>query len=248
MVKLPALYGLLFVLSGSAPLLAAESCTRPLTTVLNMNEPVHACMAGWLKNLFARANCQLHIHSGVDTSTRRRLLEVENGRFDFITGTTPLPERDHYGRFTRIYGIERTLLYVRSEDRERWPIRTFCDDSMRQLRVLGPAQGWYGARWQAVRDGAACGQVAYYAGTALQARELLLKDRADVLVAPEWMMLNADAGMRAQLQVLDVIVASEPVALMFSRRTVNVADVEHLDQVMQTLLNETGAPCDLGAP
>ncbi len=248
MAKLFVLLCLLFVLPRSALLNAAESCSRPLTTVLNMNEPVHVCMADWLKKLFARANCQLQIRSGVDTSTRRRLLEVENGRFDFITGTTPLPERDHYAYFTRVYGIERTLLYVRSEDHQRWPIRAPCDDSMRQLRVLGPAQGWYGASWQAVRDGAACGQVSYYSGTALQARELLLKDRTDVLVAPDWMMLNADAAMRAQVQALDVVVAREPVALMFSRRTVDAGDVAHLDQAMQALLKESGAPCALGTP
>ncbi|WP_430475126.1 substrate-binding periplasmic protein [Thalassospira lucentensis] len=165
---------------------------------------------------------------------KRALLELEQGHLDILPSASITPERQVYALFSQPYRNEVSGLVVRKEDEGRFLLQTIDDIILYDMK-LGHVRGAY--------RGELFEQFQKLPGAPMQLTDvsiseigfnLLLKKRIDGLVGiPAVTLAHAERmGIADNLIAHSFIFGSDPIHLMYSRKSISQKLVDRINDVL----------------
>ncbi len=178
---------------------------------------------------------------------------LREGMVDVMPGATFNEERDAYAWFSVPYRDEVMAILVRKGEAGKWPLQTFCDVKLYPGLQIGVSRGaYYGKEFEdALRDGAIVRKLQYTANLG-QRLLMLLSHRLDMVVGDKCAMLYLakSLGGPDAFEVHPYVINSNPVRLMFSKKSVDRTLVDKVDEAIAGLkksgkLDAVESSCDL---
>ncbi len=180
---------------------------------------------------------------------KRALIELEEGRLDMIPIASVLKERKRFARFSIPYRNETVGLVVRKGELNRFRFKSLTDlirdmeapDYFGHKIRIGNIRGTYRgeAFEELVRDE---GTKNYFLNVnhTKQGIRMLLGNRIDIYVEmPATVFREArQLGVRDLLEEHPIIIHREPVYFMFSKKTIEPAFIDQVNEQIKILLED----------
>lgn len=230
MKPLPGLFLWLLCLNVGA------QCTRTFTTF----EREIAQDKIWVEQVFKEAQCPLKWYPRA-TRILDRIWAVKAGKVDFISASTPLPERRSFALFSRPYAREKIVVVTDRELAARLSIRKMQDLAELSVGVIGPHFGYYGPDWERTKAALLQQQRFIPYKTVRHADGLIQRHQEHVLIETD----DAAAPLIARtprLVILPTVLFETDIVLMFSRKTVTEAEIEPINAAITRLLARGADP------
>lgn len=215
----------------------AADCGRSYTTMTREVEHDSA----WVEQVFAEAGCQLLVQPQAERILDR-LWAVKTGEIDFISAATPLPERAEYAWFSLPYRQERVVVLAHAELAAHVQIDSMASLVRSGRPIIGPHFGYYGPDWERTKEQLlALDRFRAYKSWS-SASGMLIRKPDHLLVIVDDAARDILAKSRVPMQQLPATLYQTDVVFLFSRKTVSAADVAHVDQAIQRLLQRGVQP------
>ncbi len=222
---------------------AAESCT--LTMGFDPWEPYHFEAADrvirgidveLVQAMSTQTDCTLDFKEGqwVDL-----LSMLRDGEIDILAGATPIAERESYAWFSNPYRSEQFELYI--ADGAELPAREFSA-LLSQGFNLGLTYGYiYGEPLSGAQNNQDYADQFIYASIAEMNFTNLADGRIQGFVEDPFVTaaIIRRHGWHDQVRATGVMISNQPVSLMFSKASINEAQVESFNQALADL-KQTG--------
>lgn len=237
-LNLPALiiYGLLFALPARAEqqecprdgtLIAGAGDYRPYNIV--EGDSVSGMDFDVLEAILTKMGCGLRT---VALPWARHLAEMRNGTVDIATPVTITADRQVFAYFTGPYIHADEILFVRQEDQNTY---TSLSDFFVQGKRLGVIRDYaYGGDYRNLKN-AYFSQIEQTDSQELNLKQLSL-GRVDAVLGELYVVSSViqKLGLSDDIKPSDVVVASEPNFIMFSKKSIS----EEFVSVFSSLLSE----------
>ncbi len=216
---------------------SAAQCSRELT-MLERDVPRDT---RWVDAIFHEAGCQLKRQPNAERIIDR-MWAIKTGRVDALSAITPLPERAAYGFFSRPYDKERIVLLAHEAFAQRIQLNALSDVAQLGVTVIGPQYGFFGPQWATVREQLRKKDHLINYPNWRHGVSVLQRNPTFLLLIPEDSGDEAIAHSSRPLRKLPLIAYQTDVVLMFSRKTVNEADVAVINAAIQRLQQRGFSP------
>ncbi|MDY0745807.1 transporter substrate-binding domain-containing protein [Paucibacter sp. R3-3] len=167
---------------------------------------------------------------------RRRFQELLDDRFDVVFSATPIARDIDSVQYTRPYRQEVMMVAAPAvHDAALDELRSFEDVLDRRVRLLCPDVGGLGKEFEASRAQLESAGLLVRYPTTRQGIDMLRAERAQLIIGD-----SRDLQEQSRLLAFPLVqqpygLSAEPVSLMLSRRRLNAADVEAIDQAIEEL-------------
>lgn len=197
---------------------AATACPEPLRTfhLFDRHGQQLHCFDHWQQAFFQELGCPLTFREGNPTTSVREQ-QLQDGQIELITGLAKNQQRAY--QFSAAIASNNVYLYRKVSAPQWEQIKDWCDPIMRQARIMLPADGYFGEKVQQLRQQADCANWVVHARRgAGYSFEMLLKNRADLLISPEYHWRDLPTEQRQQFVRLSLPVVEGNVYLAFGKQ------------------------------
>lgn len=235
---MPLLCYLLFILLFPLSVIAAD-CSRTLR--LNADRetlmPSEQQELDWLSRVLQQNGCTLNVIRSAAATTRRRLNDLRDGHADVWFGCSKTPERERYLHFSEAYYVDEVRRYVRIGEQTRFANSDLTQLLQQDVRIVGPLTGWYGETFERFRaQHQQDKRLFFYRHHVREGLQLLLRHRADLLITTKRQMSGVDPELATQFGTIEPALLSDPLYIVFSKKTVSVVDFHHLNAAISAAL------------
>lgn len=189
-----------------------------------------------LQRIADEAGCRLD-WVALDLSTARRLHMLREGELAVAAAATPDREREQYAAFSQPYRRDVVRVFVhRQLPPAQWPA-TETQLLSGPLQVMAVRKAVYGPRYtQLVQALAAAGRLRETSSLASALQTLrATPPRVHLLLADDYGVIHTLAGQPDPSLPTPLVIDSEPLTLMFSRRVVGADTVSRFDGAIRRL-------------
>lgn len=187
--------------------------------------------------ILAEAGCQIEWVTE-PMSIERALRLLREGRIDAMTRMSFRTERTRYAHFSEAYRQEVIGLFA-LEDTPLLAFKTLAEAYEQQVRLIGPASGYFGEEFQVLREPwLASGRMTAYNSATKAARLLFTKPRRGDMILIDADVFYHTISATESKQVLNAgdWLRIAPVHIMFSQQSVSAALVERVNAVIRQRL------------
>ncbi|WP_273429559.1 ABC transporter substrate-binding protein [Chitinibacter tainanensis] len=235
--------GCVLALALSPLWVQAAGCQKPLRMAVEQWPPyVYSDAQGKprgvdieiLQAIFAEAGCSLQI--GPELPRKRRQAMFIEGKIDLMLAASITPERQQFSWFTAPYRDESVSLFSKPEQAAQYTqLEGFGSILQQRIALLAPNAGWYGEDYKKHYFWLNEARLLSPFETFNQGVRMLAAGRAPLLLGDTG-AVHFEAGQQ-QISVyqLPLLVMSEPVHFMLSKKSVSQADSEKLNAALLRL-------------
>ncbi len=213
---------------------------HPPSAFLDDNDQVTGMDALLTQRILTRAGCKVRWHFTPMTGARI-LRSLQQGEFDVMVRASKTDARQQYAYFSEPYRHEVVALFSRKQ--LKLPAAFTMADALNQgLRLIGPASGWYGDEFEALRS--KWQKKGFYTAypDAARATDLLFAEpsRGDlVLVDADIFFYYLGEERYDQINLVGNNVLITPALLMFSHGSLDQTDLSAINHAI-VQLRQTG--------
>lgn len=217
------------------PLRVHVDLTAP-SAFLDAQKQVRGMDADLIRAIFSEAHCPVEFELTPRTGARI-LKALQEGEIDVMIRASKTAERTTFAFFTEPYRDEIVGVFAHKPIAFSKAI-TLTDALQQRLQLIGPASGWYGNSFESLRQHYKTLNLYTPYPDAKVATELLFASpsRGDLLVVDaDIFFYYAGAGRLNDIEPIGDWLHVTPAHLMLSKKTVQPALVERLDQAISRL-------------
>ncbi|MCW3171491.1 substrate-binding periplasmic protein [Shewanella subflava] len=160
------------------------------------------------------------------------------GSLDMMMGASYTSEREQYAYFSKSYRDEEVRLFVEAENTSSITVDKWQDIISKKLKLLAPSYGWYGQDYLATKDELLRQGLLITSPNATQSVQMLAYKRGDILIGDSVSLpyiANQSEGLI--LSPLALVVDTNQIHFMLSKKANNVALLDKINQAISTLSN-----------
>jgi polar amino acid transport system substrate-binding protein len=172
----------------------------------------------------------------------RALTEIEAGTIDFVTGASRNPERELYANFSEPYRDETMVLLVRKGEAGKFPLQTLNDLLLTEFRLGVVRDFYYGEEHKQLMLNETYRKKVSVVPSDAQNLKKLLTGRVDGILIDRYTgpFLARQEGGNTQIEQHPVKVSSSDIFLMFSKKSVDPAQIQKINAALATLRSNGG--------
>jgi polar amino acid transport system substrate-binding protein len=197
----------------------------------------------WLEHVVEVAGCQLQFIAAGDATFTRMLREIEDGERDIVLGASFTVERAKFAYFSPVYSVDKVVLLTRHNRAEQWNNKTLAQLSNENLTFLVPKHGWYGdvvEQWRNQRE--IQKQLIFYRHDK-DAIPDFFRSSADMLLVTTRVLNSQNTQLwQGKLIELQPSLHEDELHFIYSKRSMNFADVQLLNKTISGLLEKGDNP------
>ncbi|WP_296063321.1 transporter substrate-binding domain-containing protein [uncultured Amphritea sp.] len=234
-IKISVLAILLLLLSNTA---AAACQTRFLVGWLDWkpyqvwhNGKITGMDIELLDAIMHQAGCSYEL---TKVPWERTMRYIRSGDLDLALGASKTAARSEWAYFSEPYRREIMALFVRRNEYEKWnAAQNFEQLADLNPRIMALRGAYYGSTWNQIKDRFFVHQLNQYK----QLIKMLEVKRTDVVLTDLYngKVLIKELGIEDQLTTLDWNASDDEIHMMFSKATVNPADIELINEAIRQL-------------
>ena len=160
------------------------------------------------------------------------------GSLDMMMGASYTSEREQYAYFSESYRDEEVRLFVEAGNTSSITVNKWQDIFSKKLKLLAPSYGWYGQDYLATKDELSRQGLLITSPNATQSVQMLAYKRGDILIGDSVSLpyiANQSEGLI--LSPLALVVDTNQIHFMISKKADNVALLGKINQAISTLSN-----------
>ncbi|WP_163831718.1 substrate-binding periplasmic protein [Spartinivicinus ruber] len=207
--------------------------------VVNENGKLIGLDITLIKSVFDIAKCNYEI---VVMAWKRSLNEIKLGRIDILLTASKTKEREKFVYFSPPYRNEEMRIMIRKGEEDKWELNSLEDIITRKMKISATLGSWFGEEFdKLVKHNEEFKSLVTRTRTTDQGIKMVVTNRTDGVIQ-DVIAINAKAiqhGIRDKFSVHPYIVESGPVHFMFSKKSVNIEDVELISQSLENFKKTT---------
>jgi len=184
--------------------------------------------------IFKEAGCALQLLPALPTARRQR--QFEQGGLDLLLAASDTAERRKYARFSLAYRFESVSVFTRSANLARYrEVRSVEALAGKNLSLLAPKLGWYGAAYAHVRPRLLeSGHLSTFLSFE-QGLRMLDAGRAELILGDTAALRHEAREQGIAIAPLPFIVLRAPVHLMLNKHSTTQAELDLLNAAILRL-------------
>lgn len=217
--------------------MAADACSRPMRIHTSVISPqVYWRDINWLRYVLEQNACELTVLHEDVSSISRLLRSLELGKHDLATGLSITTERMKFLHFSAAYTADRLRLYAHKTNQSLPQTISLTQLYVDKTTIVLPMHGWFGSEFDDFRRRYldTPGIITYQNDA--DGLRIVRQQTAAVLVMSERVFISLDSPEQTKLVTRGPELFSDPLHIAFSRRSVSVADVGHIDRAITAML------------
>ena len=220
-------------------------CPAPLVVHLDLHAPsAFALESGQISGMDAELTKTILAHIGCEVSwhtrpmTGARILQrLEQGKIDVMVRASKTPDRESYAFFSRPYRSEIVGVFALKQNNLSSSL-TLAEGLDKNLRLIGPASGWYGEEFERLRvKWKARDMYTAYPNAEIATKMLFAKSKRGDLVLADADIFYHYLGeeRKALVNRIGPWFRLVPTHLMFSKKTVSDGLIQAVDKSIEQL-------------
>ena len=184
--------------------------------------------------IFKEAGCTLQLLAELPTARRQRQFEL--GGLDLLLAASDTAERRKYARFSVAYRYESVSVFTRAVNLPRYQdVRSVEALAGKQLSLLAPKVGWYGAAYARVQPQLLeSGHLSTFLNFQ-QGMRMLDAGRAELILGDTAALRHEAREQGIAIAPLPFTVLRAPVHLMLNKNSTTQAELDLLNGAIQRL-------------
>jgi len=203
---------------------------------LNENGAAEGLQIELINQFAKKANCRLTF---LNYRTAQSIEAIKNGTLDVIMGATDSPERRQYARFSKPYRNEMLVLYTTQEFAPKCRKKGIVQLIRQGFKLGLQKNSIYGSTINQIQQDSTLNKKIIYFDQIHSDINFVKTHGLDGIIDDPVIVAYKKRANRARESLISchVTVYSEPVSLMFSRKTVGQEIIKRFDQAILTITN-----------